>query len=140
MRQFRVFTTLISVVILGGCAGATTNIRHSNPALRPHIYPQPYDAVWDAAVKATTSVRSWYVTSTDKESGTIAIRKGFDFWTFGTGMTVHVQRAGENRSQVDMQSALSGFSGILMLDYGQNKRNIARFFEELDRTLAMVEQ
>ena len=132
----RRFFTCIAFLFLSGCAGATTNLNASNPALRPHVYPKSYNAVWDAAVKAATQINSWAVTSTEKESGIIALRKGFNIWTTGTMMTIHVEKIDESRTQVDMQSALSGFNGILTLDYGQNKRNIARFFEELDRVLA----
>ncbi len=133
MRRVPIVTVLC---ILAGCAGATTNLNTSNPALRPHIYPKSYDSVWEAAVKAATQINSWAVTSTEKSSGIIALRKGFDFWTTGTMMTVHVYKVDDTHTQVDMQSALSGFSGILTLDYGQNKRNIARFFTELDRVMA----
>lgn len=124
--------------IMSGCAGtgATTNIGSSDPSLHPHVYSLPYDTVWDAAVKAATSVKGWAVTSTDWNGGVIALSMGFNMWTTGTKMTVHVQRIGAVRTQVDMQSALSGFNGILMSDYGQNRRNVVRFFEELDRTLA----
>ncbi|MBI4355876.1 MAG: hypothetical protein HY597_05485 [Candidatus Omnitrophica bacterium] len=134
------FILMTSAAILAGCAGATTNVRHGNPALRPHVYSQPYDTVWGAAVKAATSVNSWAVTSTDKASGVIALSKGFNLWTTGTKMTVYVQKLADDKTQVDMQSSLSGFNGVLTLDYGQNKRNIARFFEELDRTLATIQQ
>ena len=131
----RLFIALF-FVLLSGCAGATTNLNASNPALRPHAYPQSYDVVWDNAVQAATQIKSWAVTSTDKSSGIIALRKGFNLWTTGTMMAVHVHKIDDSHTQVDMQSALSGFNGILTLDYGQNKRNISRFFEELDRILA----
>ncbi len=124
------------LLLLSGCAGATTNLNASNPALRPHTYPQSYDIVWDAAVKAATQINSCAVTSTEKNSGIIALRKGFNLWTTGTMMTVHVYKVDDAHTQVDMQSALAGFNGILTLDYGQNKRNLERFFEELDRILA----
>ncbi len=129
-------------MIVGGCAGTgtgtTTNIGSDDPALRPHVYPLPYDAVWDAAVKAATGIKGWSITSTDWNGGVIALSMGFNMWTTGTKMTVHVQKIDAARTQVDMQSSLAGFNGIMMSDYGQNRRNIMRFFEELDRTLATV--
>ena len=131
---------LVVLSILAGCAGATTNIRQDNPALRPHVYPQPYQTVWDAAVKAAMGVKTWAITSTDRDSGVITISKGFNMWTTGTKMAVHVQELNDAETQVDMQSSLSGFNGILMADYGQNERNITRFFEELDGILATIEK
>ncbi len=140
MRRTCVLGGCVVLVVLTGCAGATTNLRSSNPGLRPHVYPQSYDTVWDAAVKSATSVNSWAVKSTEKASGIIALHKGFNLWTTGTDMAVYVHRVDDSHTQVDMQSALAGFNGVLTLDYGQNKRNIARFFEELDRNLATTSQ
>lgn len=141
LRQ-RILGLLLLATITGGCAGTgvTTNIASSDPALRPRVYSLPYDTVWDAAVKTATSVKGWAVTSTDWHGGVIALSMGFNMWTTGTKMTIHVQKIDTARTQVDMQSALSGFNGILMADYGQNRRNVVRFFEELDRTLATDER
>ena len=126
----------LMLLLVTGCAGATTNLNASDPQLRPHTYPHAYDTVWSAAVRAATSVKTWTGTSTDKDSGFIAVKKGFNMWTTGTAMAIHVHAINEAETQVDMQSALSKFSGILQLDWGQNKRNIRRFFEELDRIMA----
>ncbi len=57
-------------------------------------YPNTEDAVWDAAMKGTAKMKSWRVTSSDPETGVIAVRHGLTVlgWTSAVRITITVKK------------------------------------------------
>ena len=99
-----------------------------------HSYSQSHDQVWDAVMRTAVNVPSWRVTATDKNSGTIAVRKELRFliWSTAANITITIQKITEQQTQVTLQSTLQQSDSA---GDGARSRTIGSFFEKLHQRL-----
>ena len=94
-------------------------------------YPAARDAVWRVALRTSTAMASWRLTSVDATQGVIVARTGVTFlrWTTASQLTVTIQSVAAQRTKVDIRSTLLRADS---LHYGEHSRTIDRLFETLD--------
>jgi len=102
--------------------------------IETHNYPQPYDVVWETAVKVSAGIRAWRVASADKSHGVLAVHTGMTFlmWSTAARITVTLRAVNDRTTQVTVESTLRRVDS---LEYGQHSKTIDRFFEELGEVL-----
>ena len=123
-KRRALFLIPLLIILILGCA--TPNIGH--------LYSHPYDKVWQASLKTAYNIPTWMVVSANKESGLIVAEKPHG----GTKsvlskMVIYIQTANSSQTRVTMKSVSEGIMMFFVMDL--DKRNIARFFKELDQSL-----
>lgn len=100
------------------------------PDIQPRRYQDSKDRVYDAALRAADRMPRWMLASYDARQGEIRAEAVSRLFQFVDDVQIHVE-AKDGTTVVNVRSA----SRVGRGDFGQNARNIRRFFDELDRQL-----
>jgi hypothetical protein len=87
----------------------------------PGTRDQLIQASQEAAQRSGLKVRN-----ADPASGRVEARAGFSFWSYGENVSIQV---GDTASTVDVRSEC--LWPTQFIDWGKNKRNVTRFFQQL---------
>jgi len=125
----RGLTIGLLTLIVAGCA--TTTSTANDPALQPRVYSASYDRVWSEAINAVASI-SWEITHTEKQSGIINATTPMSLLTYGDKVTVRVINMDPDRVRVEVTSSTDQ-----AYDWGKNGKNIGKFYQALDKGMAI---
>jgi uncharacterized protein (DUF1499 family) len=102
------------------------------PDVVPRTYPVPLDRVYDVALHVVDRLPRWSLVTYRQESGEIQAEARTLVLRFVDDVRIRIEPAGTDTT-VWVRSA----SRVGRGDFGQNARNIRKFFEELDRQMAL---
>lgn len=92
--------------------------------------PYPLDTVFDAVPPIIADLK-WKIDGIDKPLGRFRVKISINFWTWGQTMFIDISKIDENTTKVRVYSEARG----QVYDWGKNRRDIERFFHELETTL-----
>ena len=125
------FPVLLAVCLLiGGCISATTDKDEPGSKVEPRLYEAPIEDVYLATRNAMGSL-NWKITSENQATFSIQASVPMSLWTWGDKLTVVLSREENDRVRVDVQSK----TGLQIVDYGKNKRNILALYEAIEMAL-----
>lgn len=125
------FPGLLAVCLLnGGCVSATTDQNARGSKVEPRIYEASIDEVYVATRSALESLE-WKVKSEDQATYTIQANVPMSMWTWGDKLTVVHTLEESGGVRVNVQSK----TGLQIVDYGKNKRNIRALYAAIDAAL-----
>ena len=125
------FPGLLAVCLLnGGCVSATTDQNARGSKVEPKVYEAPIDEVYVATRSALESLK-WKVKSEDQATYSIQANVPMSLWTWGDKLTVVHTLDESGGVRVNVQSK----TGLQIVDYGKNKRNIVALYEAIDAAL-----
>lgn len=104
------------------------------PDVQPQYYTTDPQRVFEEAEAGVRELEQWTVVSVEPSSRTITAERTTELLGFVDDVTVRVEPVTEFVTRVHVRSA----SRIGKGDFGQNARNIAEFFAELDDRLGAV--
>lgn len=103
------------------------------------VYPKPYAAAWDLVSDTAAHLAPWTVTSADRQTGVLALKRGGHFFGWSDVATVNVllKPVDERRTQVTVESPPRPARSIWCGVRGQEiDRAMAEFLAPLDATFA----
>ena len=125
------FPGLLAVCLLnGGCVSATTDQNARGSKVEPRIYEASIDEVYVATRSALESLE-WKVKSEDQATYTIQANVPMSMWTWGDKLTVVHTLEESGGGSVNGQAK----TGLQIVDYGKNKRNIRALYAAIDAAL-----
>ena len=122
------FPGLLAVCLLfGGCVSATTDQDGRGSKVEPQLYQAPIEEVYQATRNAIESLK-WKITSEDQATFSIQASVPMSMLTWGDKLTVTLAVVENDRVKVNVQSK----SGLQIVDYGKNKKNILALYEAIE--------
>ncbi len=97
-------------------------------------YMAPAGAVFNAAAQAVQNLSGWKLKEVNQHGWYIIAAVSFNFWSYGENITIQVSEPSPGRPAVTASSS----SVFALIDFGKNKRNINRFFAEVQNVLAQA--
>ena len=95
------------------------------------VYPAEYPVVFQAVCQAATAERMSIIAA-DPQTGTVVLKTGVSFSTWGEDIRVQVFGSGPGSTTVAMSSSLK----FGLVDWGKNAKNLDRFFTHVGSLLA----
>jgi uncharacterized protein (DUF1499 family) len=130
LSRWQYFGLLIVCSLIGGCVSATTDQGERGAKVEPRLFEAPIDEVYEATRSAMESLK-WKITSEDQSTFSIHASVPMSMLTWGDKLTVTLTLEKDDRVRVDVQSK----SGLQIVDYGKNKKNILALYEAIEAEL-----
>lgn len=142
-KLFIALAIVVGVLITGALVTASiwpvinvveTGKTSEYPDVMPQYYTSDVQRVFDESKASVETLERWTLEESELSTGVLKAQATSRMMGFVDDVTISIKPATEFVVQVDLKSASRVGKG----DLGQNARNIARFYKELDRRLGSV--
>ena len=116
MKRLAVLMAVLALVVVQGCA-TMADARYARGEGQSQVFNAPFDTVWKAVPQALASL-GLPVAADNKQDGYILAERGITAFSWGEKVAVFVDRAGDNRTKVEVVSKRAMATNVLAPDWG----------------------
>ncbi len=113
-----------------------TTPRDPDPLFRPRRYRQSKELVLEAARTVIEKLPGWKVEKFHENQGRLQVGKAGSLLGLGEAIDLYAVQGLDGATTLEISSR----SKAGKTDFGQNKRNLRRFLEAMDRVMPMEEK
>lgn len=97
-------------------------------------YAVPAGAVFNAAAQAVQNLPGWKLRGLNQQGWYIAAAVAFSFWSYGENISIQVSEPSPGQPMLGISSS----SVFALFDFGRNKKNVNKFFAEVQNVQAQA--
>jgi zinc-ribbon domain len=97
-------------------------------------YAAPAAVVFNSAAQAVQNLSGWKLKEVNQQGWYITAAVSFSFWSYGENISIQVSEPSPGQPMLGISSS----SVFAIFDFGKNKRNVNKFFTEVQDVLSQA--